>query len=864
MAKYAIPYLLKEDDQLCFLHIGKSGGTTLLAILDSMFPDEVICKFRHQPEIRQLSPEQLAQYRLLRGHFQYDIRRFLPKKPVYMTMFRDPVDRARSVYQHILNNPHNKHDIVKSMSLEQFVRADVDTALDIHNWQTRIITSTMNPDKTPDIGVAKKRLERDFAFVGFTERYNESMALLSYTFGWPQINEYETLNITPNRMSREDIPPDVVEHLLEINQIDLELYAFAEQLFEDRMAQLTKHQTQQEKMRDQTLVVTSEQQHPALSALPKPSISYFICSNYRSGSTLMAKALTRTNIAGRPGEYIAPAIMQNKIAEWELPPDDYPAYLGAALRHGMSQNTVYGIKIMYPDMQFLLDNLREVTGDSTSGELALLQQAFPNPHFFYLYRKDKIRQGISFYKLYLTDNNLPLIFDKEEIDLRIEQSIIHNELRWQNFFERNGIKPITLVYEDFSENYAATIRKMVKSLPIPGLKGKKIKIVDPPMKKLGDDLTEEWVERYIHEGGWLADETLRTQVEHGDYALALAERGMQTRRLLNEARQQQSSVPPSASQNTSVNTNGDPSFVQQVKNTGRMVKRAIQNNILPEQPGTQKRPTPKADLTSLPKPDISCFICANYRSGSTLLSVALQKTRAVGRPGEVYAPSSMKRKFTEWSLPDESYMTYLRAVLEHDTTPNNVYSVKIMYPDMQFLVGNLRDLSGDTASREIDLLTQVFPNPRFMYISRRDKIRQGISFYKLYLKDNNKAFVFDLEEIDRRIEMSIIRNEVEWQLFFERNTIEPFRIIYEDFAADYENTLNKVIDYLGISDGDKITWGDPPMEKLADELTEQWVDRYLNEGGWLADDTVRAFVERGDYAPALAYRLDHARGQQRK
>lgn len=266
-------------------------------------------------------------------------------------------------------------------------------------------------------------------------------------------------------------------------------------------------------------------------------------------------------------------------------------------------------------------------------------------------------------------------------------------------------------------------------------------------------------------------------------------------------------------------------------------------------------------LAQLPKPELSCFICANYRSGSTLLAVALKQLGISGKPSEHLAPPIMEKNIEAWGIKQNHYPAYLRAAITRNTTPNNVYGVKIMYPDMAFVVGKLRKLNKDEDTKEINLLSQVFPNMRLFYIYRRDKIRQGISLYKMHLKGTNRPYEFDLEAIDIRIEERLIRYELEWQAFFKRNNIEPFQIIYEDFVETYKETIEQILDHLQIPEAERVDIGAPPLKREADTLTEEWVQRYRDEGGWLADPDVGDFVDRGEYGLALARRLDTVRTQ---
>ncbi|NJL22916.1 MAG: sulfotransferase family protein [Leptolyngbyaceae cyanobacterium SM1_3_5] len=103
-----LEYRLQAEDQLCLIHIPKTAGTTLTAILDAQFSVDQICPpllnlQTGNSELQEhgaiLLPEQITRYKLLRGHFHHDlIDRFLVKKPHYLTMLRHPIDRTISLY----------------------------------------------------------------------------------------------------------------------------------------------------------------------------------------------------------------------------------------------------------------------------------------------------------------------------------------------------------------------------------------------------------------------------------------------------------------------------------------------------------------------------------------------------------------------------------------------------------------------------------------------------------------------------------------------------------------------------------------------------------------------------------------------
>lgn len=232
-----LPYQLKEDDLLCFIHIGKTGGLTLLPILDAMFEPAYICNYHNITYIKDLSPENLARYRLIRAHGTYnDFRALRQKTPIFMTFLRNPLQHAMSVYLYIKRTPeHPLHETLKHLTFTEYVLSDRSLTTEINNLQTRVLTSTMNPVAEPDLELAKSRLRDEFVFIGLTEAYEVSLKLLSFTFNWPPITDYEIKNVSVKPDNYEEMLHYNHNRLVELNQFDLELYEYGKKLFEERV-----------------------------------------------------------------------------------------------------------------------------------------------------------------------------------------------------------------------------------------------------------------------------------------------------------------------------------------------------------------------------------------------------------------------------------------------------------------------------------------------------------------------------------------------------------------------------------------------------------------------------------------------------
>lgn len=69
--------------------------------------------------------------------------------------------------------------------------------------------------------------------------------------------------------------------------------------------------------------------------------------------------------------------------------------------------------------------------------------------------------------------------------------------------------------------------------------------------------------------------------------------------------------------------------------------------------------------------------------------------------------------------------------------------------------------------------------------------------------------------------------------FFSEEKIVPLTIVYEDFILDYEGTVLKALEFLNIP-SDKVNVSPPSLDRLADDVTEQWVQRFREERqkGW--------------------------------
>lgn len=261
-----------KDEILYFLHIPKTAGSTLITILDKYFQYDTVL-FQHDwPALFSKMPKDFSKYRFVRGHFGYGFHRILPKKPVYITMLRNPSDLIISTLMMfkrqpkdakrylIANEPISK--IITSSKLEWLKNSqtkwlafdkniisltkgknlkEINEFLghEDHQNDQILLKPTKSTTSLTDkklLEIAKKHLS-DFAFVGLVEKMEESLFLLHYTFGWTPILDVMKKNIAPDE-KLENITKMAKKTLDQWTELDIKLYNYGKKLFETRYTQM--------------------------------------------------------------------------------------------------------------------------------------------------------------------------------------------------------------------------------------------------------------------------------------------------------------------------------------------------------------------------------------------------------------------------------------------------------------------------------------------------------------------------------------------------------------------------------------------------------------------------------------------------
>jgi LPS sulfotransferase NodH len=184
---------------------------------------------------------------------------------------------------------------------------------------------------------------------------------------------------------------------------------------------------------------------------------------------------------------------------------------------------------------------------------------------------------------------------------------------------------------------------------------------------------------------------------------------------------------------------------------------------------------------------------------------------------------------------------YLNHVLRHGTTRNGVFGTKLHYYQFVDLPTRLAAAEKYRNLSIAQVMAESFPNLQYLWLTRHDKARQAISFYRAYStgawwqidgrprgerEPISEAVEFDADAIFR-LEQALIQNDVGWQLYFEANGIAPLLVDYEDLQADYKGTIHRALKWLDIRNADSIRIPEPRLSRQADSVTDEWLVDYL-------------------------------------
>ena len=245
-----------ERAPLFFMHIPKTAGMSMRRYLNGQYHAQDICPYvrwtgliGHEHEVRA--------FRLVQGHFGYNLRRLVAEDARMLVMLRDPLRRTVAALRNLQRDPafHQDHLLAKDLTIGGILRHPglMKKQRDV---QARFLCASQTPDEVstsvarqtadgghagagvdenpPELELAKTRLA-SIDFVGLVDDIDAVVASMAETMGYHPPRHFRFIDNDPDDTdSLQSLSAEDIEILRDYNRVDLQLYGFATSLLERR------------------------------------------------------------------------------------------------------------------------------------------------------------------------------------------------------------------------------------------------------------------------------------------------------------------------------------------------------------------------------------------------------------------------------------------------------------------------------------------------------------------------------------------------------------------------------------------------------------------------------------------------------
>lgn len=230
-----------------------------------------------------------------------------------------------------------------------------------------------------------------------------------------------------------------------------------------------------------------------------------------------------------------------------------------------------------------------------------------------------------------------------------------------------------------------------------------------------------------------------------------------------------------------------------------------------------------------PRPRKSVIVCTTPRGGGDLLCDYLAQSEVAGRPRAYFRADSTPALLAAHGVAGAGEL--VAAVVAAGTGDNGVFGLRIGIGD-GVLGRMLGAVEAATGAPGLDGLWSAFGPPTFVWATRRDKVRQAISWWRATQTgrgpraepdapepDAPGPGAVDHDAVSHRLRV-LVHQEAAWDRAFAELGVVPVTVVYEDFVRRREDTLRDLFRALGEHPASLPV--DSALRPHADADTERW------------------------------------------
>ena len=234
----------------------------------------------------------------------------------------------------------------------------------------------------------------------------------------------------------------------------------------------------------------------------------------------------------------------------------------------------------------------------------------------------------------------------------------------------------------------------------------------------------------------------------------------------------------------------------------------------------------------------SWLLCASWRTGSTNLGDIVRRTLGVPVDREPLWEWNSGRERPIGERQEESLAAIQAAVDGKASGSDGRMAAKLMWRDVVLAASSV----GWRRENIRGFLESLFPQPRYVLVSRQDKIRQAVSLWRaretqvLHGEVNGRVHRGSRPAREARYSFAGISAalrdvriaDAEWRSYFAKYSLEHLELSYEEICRDWSRSAQRAVEWWQ-GRAAKGGFQSPRFVRLADEETERWVRRYQRD-----------------------------------